>query len=92
MENNEIMNNEEIEEIETTEEIVETEANKGFNIPVGIGICAVVGFAAYKCVIKPVVKRIKIANEMKKIMNELDKRKIDRDELLNDIVFEEPEI
>lgn len=69
MENNEIMNN---EVIETTEEIIETGMSKGLKIAVGIGISAVVGFAAYKCVVKPFITKIKAANALKEMANQAE--------------------
>ena len=64
MESTEIKNN---EVIETTEEIIETGMSKSMKVAFGIGIGAVVGFAAYKCVVKPLMARIKAGTEQKKM-------------------------
>jgi len=63
MENTEIMNN---EVIETTTEVVETGMNKGLKVAAGIGVSVVVGYVAYKYVVKPVVAKIKAGIEQKK--------------------------
>lgn len=63
MENTEIMNN---EVIETTTEVVETGMSKGLKVAAGIGVSVVVGYVAYKYVVKPVVAKIKAGIEQKK--------------------------
>lgn len=56
MDNNEIMVNEEI--MEATE-ITTSGAGKGFKIVAGIGLAALISVIAYKCVVKPIVAKIK---------------------------------
>lgn len=61
METMEIMNNEEV--IETTEEIVNASSGKGFKVAAGISLTAVVGVAAYRYVVKPIMAKIKARKE-----------------------------
>jgi hypothetical protein len=78
MNTNEIMVNEEI--IETTEGIATASSGNGIKKVVGTGLTLLVGFVAYKYVIKPVVAKIKAKKEQQRINAEVydfDDAKID---------------
>lgn len=51
---NEILNNETIETVETVGKTA-----KGFKIVMGVGVTALVGYAAYRFVIKPAITKAK---------------------------------
>ncbi len=70
MNTNEIMVNEEI--IETTEGIATAGSGNGIKKVVGTGLTLLVGFVAYKYVIKPVVAKIKAKKEQQRINKEVD--------------------
>lgn len=57
---NEILNN---KTIETVEAVVKPA--KGFKVVMGVGITALVGYAAYKFVVKPAVAKVKAKNAVK---------------------------
>ncbi|HHX36723.1 MAG TPA: hypothetical protein GX717_01935 [Clostridiaceae bacterium] len=61
METMEITNNEEV--IETTEEIVNASSGKGFRVVAGVSLAAVVGVAAYRYIVKPIMAKIKAKKE-----------------------------
>ena len=62
MENNEIIND---EVIEATTDLATTGLSKGFKINLGVGLTVLAGVVTYKCVIKPVVKKIKAKRAQK---------------------------
>lgn len=77
MNTNEIMVNEKV--IETTEGIATASSGNGIKIViiprpkvVGTGLTLLVGFVAYKYVIKPVVAKIKAKKEQQRINAEVD--------------------
>ena len=70
MDTNEIMVNEDV--IETTEEIATASSGNGIKKAVGTGLTLLVGFVAYKYVIKPVVTKIKAKKEQQKIDKDFD--------------------
>jgi peptidoglycan/LPS O-acetylase OafA/YrhL len=61
METMEIMNN----EIETTEEIVNASSGKGFKVAAGVSLTVVVGVAAYRYIVKPIMAKIKARKEQR---------------------------
>ena len=78
MNTNEIMVNEKV--IETTEGIATAGSGNGIKKVVGTGLTLLVGFVAYKYVIKPVVAKIKAKKEQRRINAEVydfDDAKID---------------
>jgi hypothetical protein len=78
MNTNEIMVNEKV--IETTEGIATASSGNGIKKVVGTGLTLLVGFVAYKYVIKPVVAKIKAKKEQQRINAEVydfDDAKID---------------
>ena len=70
MDNNEIMLNEDV--IEVTAGIATAGFGKGFKIAAGVGLTALGGFVAYKCVIKPIVAKIKAKKEQQKMGADFD--------------------
>ena len=70
MNTNEIMVNEKV--IETTEGIATASSGNGIKKAVGTGLTLLVGFVAYKYVIKPVVAKIKAKKEQQRINAEVD--------------------
>ena len=62
MENNEIIND---EVIEATTDLATTGLSKGFKVNLGVGLTVLAGVVTYKCVIKPVVKKIKAKRAQK---------------------------
>ena len=63
MENNEIIND---EVIEATTDLATTGLSKGFKVNLGyLGLTVLAGVVTYKCVIKPVVKKIKAKRAQK---------------------------
>lgn len=68
MNNNEIMNN---EVVEATEEVIENAGlSKDVKIAAGIGLSVVIGVVVYKYVAKPVIAKIKVQIEQKKMAAE----------------------
>jgi hypothetical protein len=70
MDTNEIMVNEEV--IDTTEEIATAGSGNGIKKAVGTGLTLLVGFVAYKYVLKPAIAKIKAKKEQQRIDAEVD--------------------
>lgn len=70
MDTNEIMVNEEV--IGTTEVIAVASSGNGIKKAVGTGLTLLVGFVAYKYVIKPAIAKIKAKKEQQRVNAEVD--------------------
>ncbi|MDR0918114.1 MAG: hypothetical protein LBM93_02530 [Oscillospiraceae bacterium] len=65
MEMNKVLTNDEV--IETTEEIVEVVPEKGSKLALKVGLGVLGSVIAYKCIIKPIIKKIKNRKETEEL-------------------------
>lgn len=73
MNTNETIVNEEV--IEMTEDIIDN-SGKGLKMAGGIGLAVLGGVITYRCIVRPIVNKIKSTKELKKMAEEFDENDV----------------